>query len=93
VFDVARRYRTGSYPLHTVFQRPWLAKDRVDAQLAPILAACNSIWYVRARPWVDDYDGYITRALEARYLVAERAQFDGVNVIRFVRENPGLGTP
>jgi uncharacterized membrane protein len=85
VFNVARRYRSGGEGVYHVFARPWLPKPRVDAQLAPMFEACDSLWYVRARPWVDDYDGHVSRSLESRYQVAEQARFDGVEVLLMTR--------
>jgi 4-amino-4-deoxy-L-arabinose transferase-like glycosyltransferase len=87
VFDVARRYRTGDYVLYRAFQRNWVDKSSVDAQLDPMFAACNSVWYVRARPWVDDYDGYLWRSLRSRYRVVEQTQFVGVKVFLMVKED------
>lgn len=88
VIHAAHRYRTGNYPIFTVFARPWLEKSRVDAQLEPVFAGCNSVWYVRARPWVDDYDGYVSRTLMSRYRVTEEATFDGVKLFLLVRPKP-----
>lgn len=85
VDEVVRHYRTGNYEVHVVFQRQWLARDRVDAQLASLFAACNSLWYIRARPWVDDWNNYVIDTLESRYRVSEQVQFDGVKVIHLVR--------
>jgi hypothetical protein len=87
VFDVARRYRTADYALYRAFQRRWVKKSSVDAQLDPLFAACNSVWYVRAREWVDDYDGYLWRSLRARYHVVEQTQFDGVKVFLMVKDD------
>jgi hypothetical protein len=40
---------------------------------------------MRARPWVDDYDGYVSAELHSRYNVVEETQFDGLTVFHFVR--------
>ncbi len=87
IFPVVERYRTRSDPLFHVFQRDWLAKPRVDAQLDPVFAACNSLWYMRARVWVDDHDGYVWRSLQEHYNVTEEASFDGVEVFHLQRKN------
>ena len=87
--DVARRYHTGTYPIYSVFQRDWVPKERVDAQLDPMFAACNSIWYVRAGEWVDDSDGYVLRSLRLNYRVVEETQFDGVKVLLLSRQDLG----
>jgi uncharacterized membrane protein len=86
IFRVVERYRRGEWPIYNIYNRETMARSRVDAQLAPLFAACNSVWYLRARPWVDDPDGYLTGELRARYTVVEQAQFDGLRVIHFVRD-------
>lgn len=89
VIRVVERYLEGNVPTYSAFQREWLTRDRVDAQLAPLFAACNSVWYVRARAWVDDYNDYLLHSVESRYTVVEEARFDGVEVFHFQRKNGG----
>ena len=86
VWQVAGHYYRGDVPIRYVFQRHWLPKARVDAQLEPVFAACNSFWYVRSRPWVDDADGYVWRAITHEYNAVEEAHFDGVDVYRMQRK-------
>jgi hypothetical protein len=89
VFQIVERYYDGPAPVKTVYGR--LPRASVDAQLDTVFAACNSMWYLRARPWEDDRDGIIWRAIAARYTEVERAQFNGVNAIHYIRKNGSAG--
>ena len=54
-------------------------------QLAPVLANCDTIWYVRARAWSYDPDGYISGLLHDAYPHSEVTDYDGVTVERLSR--------
>jgi 4-amino-4-deoxy-L-arabinose transferase-like glycosyltransferase len=91
VFQIVERYYPGPVPVKTVYARG--TGTSLDAQLDSVFAACNSVWYVRARPWEDDPDGRIERAVDARYRAVERQDFDGVKVTHYIRENPDDKSP
>ena len=86
VANIVARYATRNDPILGVYQRAWTPKERVDAQMSRLFAGCNAFWYVRARPWVDDADGYVWDQISSRYRQVEVANFDGVTVIHFERK-------
>lgn len=81
VNDIVQHYLSGDTPVYSVFQRDWLAKEKVDAQLERVFAGCNSFWYLRARPWVDDPNGYVLRQITDRCEKSEAIEFNGVTLI------------
>ncbi|MDH3198945.1 MAG: hypothetical protein OEO21_11980, partial [Candidatus Krumholzibacteria bacterium] len=88
VWHVVGRYYRGEAVTRSVFQRDWLPKPRVDAQLEPLFAECNTVWYIRARPWVDDADGYVLRRLAERYVSREVIEFNGVELMLLEASDP-----
>lgn len=67
----------------------------VEERLERRLAGCDSLWYIRARSWVDDPDGYILRYLDRTFTVGEVREFDGCSLIHYTgrREEPGVTGP
>jgi hypothetical protein len=55
-------------------------------ELARLVVQCSGLWYVRARPWVDDADGRILSEIDARYVREETLEFPGVSAIHFLRK-------
>jgi hypothetical protein len=58
----------------------------VQDQLARLFVQCDSLWYLRARPWVDDADGRVLAEIDARYVRGEALEFPGVSAIHFTRK-------
>jgi hypothetical protein len=84
VWQIVAHYQRGGAPLHYVYrQPPGLMERQIDA----LTAACDSFWYLRARPWVDDADGRVLAAIESRFDRGEAMEFAGVSVIHFSRRN------
>lgn len=86
VRDVVDHYLRARAPLYSVYNRPWVKVEQVDAQLERLFAACNSFWYVRARWWVDDPDGYVWREITSRYEQSQSIEFNGVTLIKLDRK-------
>jgi 4-amino-4-deoxy-L-arabinose transferase-like glycosyltransferase len=84
VWQIVQHYQRGDAPLHYVYRNP---PSLMERQLADLFASCGSFWYLRARPWVDDADGRVLAALEARYRRVESLEFAGVSAIHFSAEN------
>jgi 4-amino-4-deoxy-L-arabinose transferase-like glycosyltransferase len=82
VWQIVGHYRRTDAPVHYVYRDP---PHLMERQLAEMDAACAGVWYVRARPWVDDADGAVLAALESRYRRGETLEFPGVSVIHFTR--------
>lgn len=89
VKGVVMHYYEGYEEVHAVFNPPGQEKDRVDARLELMFAGCNSLWYIRARPWVDDADGYVLERIGTRYRQTELVYFEGVELFHFVAKNGG----
>lgn len=87
--DIVQHYLKRDVPVYTVIRQPWTTKAQVDAELREFFAGCNSFWYVRARPWVSDHDGYLSRQLALRYDQSEVVTFDGVALIHFYKKKEG----
>jgi len=84
VFHVVQHYYDGRAPVHPVFGEG-VPEESVTRQLDTVFAACNEVWYVRARPWVDDADGAIAAAFLDRYTLVETTRFHGVELMRLSR--------
>jgi hypothetical protein len=89
VTALVQHYYRGIEDVRSVFNPPGLARAVVDRRLAPLFAWCNSLWYIRARPWVDDGDGYVLERLSSRYRRSQVIQFDGVELIHFEAKKGG----
>jgi hypothetical protein len=84
VWQIVEHYQRTGAPLHYVYRDPPLLRER---QLEDLFASCDSFWYLRARPWVDDADGSVLAAVEARCRRRETLEFAGVSAIRFSPKN------
>jgi hypothetical protein len=84
VFEVFEHYFTRPNPVRPVFASARIPRESVDRQLASALAECDGVWYVRAREWANDPDGYILDSLGQRMTPLQTIEFDGVTVFRFV---------
>lgn len=82
VWQIVNHYRRTDAPVHYVYRNPPTMMER---QLAQLDDECDGLWYVRARPWVDDADGAVMAALESRYRRGESIEFPGVVAIHFTR--------
>ncbi|MCH7549965.1 MAG: glycosyltransferase family 39 protein [Candidatus Krumholzibacteriota bacterium] len=87
VWQIVEHYAQAGAPVEQLFRRTWLPMDRVDAQLDELFAACNTFWYIRARPWVDDPDGYALDMVRDRYREMEVEEFNGVTIFLFEARN------
>lgn len=83
IFEVFEHYFTKDNPVHPVFAAPRVSKESVDAQLADAVADCSNVWYVRARPWVNDPDGYLVDTLDARCSRLQLIELEGVEIYRY----------
>jgi hypothetical protein len=84
VWQIVAHYQTTGAPLHYIYRDP---PGLMDRQLDTMVSSCSSFWYIRARPWVDDADGKVLSAIEARYTRDEAMDFPGVSVLHFVAKN------
>jgi len=84
VWQIVAHYQTTTTPLHYVQHEPPGLSQR---QLQFMYSWCPSFWYLRARPWVDDPDGRVLTAIEARYRSDARMTFPGVTAIHFISKN------
>jgi len=88
VYNVVTHYYHGPAAIHVVYRRT-APSDQVERQLEDVFAACNTLWYVRARPWVSDGDGYILKRLLERFDMLERVEFNGIELFRYeVKKEP-----
>ncbi len=86
VTGVFRYYFEGASPLYTIWAPPGTPRSRIDKQLDKIAAECRTVWYVNAREWVHDPDGYVSDVLDSRYRVTQEIDdFDGVSLKKFER--------
>lgn len=84
VWQIVAHYQRTDAPLHYVYRD---APAVMDRQLNATFKECESLWYIRARPWVDDADGRVLDAIESRYTSTETLEFPGVAAIHFIRKN------
>jgi hypothetical protein len=84
VWQIVAHYQRTEAPLHYVYGDP---PGTMERQLEELFSSCVSLWYVRARPWVDDADGRVLSALDSRYRRAEVLEFPGVSALHFVPKN------
>jgi hypothetical protein len=86
VTEVFQHYYSGPNPVHSVFAPLGTPRDRVDRQLEELLANCDTVWYLRAREWVDDPEGYLLDVLDSRFVMVESHNFEGVKVFLYRRQ-------
>jgi 4-amino-4-deoxy-L-arabinose transferase-like glycosyltransferase len=92
VKEVVAHYLETPRTVRSVVSRPGTPKATVEARIDEAIGRCRSLWYVRARPWVNDSNGSILRILHEKYAVDEKREFDGVQLFHFVeRPNGGEG--
>jgi uncharacterized membrane protein len=85
VWQIVEHYARTDAPIHYVYRHP--PDDQVmQDQLARLVVQCESLWYLRARPWVDDADGRVLSEIDARYARQETLEFPGVSAIHFVHK-------
>lgn len=83
VWQIVERYARDDVPIHYVYREP---AQVMQLQLAELFVQCDSLWYLRARPWVDDADGRVMAEIDARYVRGETLEFPGVSAIHFTRK-------
>jgi predicted membrane-bound mannosyltransferase len=86
VKGVVEHYLDNSFPIYSVNAPRKAPRNRIDRQLDGVFNECASLWYFRARPWVDDPNGYVLNALESRYDIKVQKEFEGVRLIHFARK-------
>lgn len=80
VFHVARYYAPSGMNLMMYF-----GSGHRDEQISRVVATCNTLWYIRARAWVDDPDGYLLEHLADTYPKQQLVEFPGVELFRLTR--------
>jgi uncharacterized membrane protein len=80
VWQIVQHYQTGGEPLHFVYGDNPVAMRR---EMQDLFDGCPSFWYIRARPWVDDPDGRVLSAIEARCRATDTLRYPGVTVTRY----------
>ena len=88
VTEVFEHYYDRDTPLFKVSAPRGTSRSQIEDQLVPLFATCDSVWYVRAREWVNDPDGLVLGVLHGQGEAAESINFAGVTLIRFVQKNP-----
>lgn len=83
VWQIVQHYATGDAPVLYVYGEP---ESMMQDQLANLFVQCDSMWYVRARPWVADPSGRVLSEIDARYVRVETLEFPGVSAIHFTRK-------
>jgi hypothetical protein len=84
VWQIVQHYATSDAPVLYVYGEP---ESMMQDQLANLFVQCDSMWYVRARPWVDDPSGRVLAEIDARYVRVETLEFPGVSAIHFARKH------
>lgn len=62
-----------------------ISREELTLRLDDAIGDCDTVWYVRAREWVHDPQGYVLEELELRYHRSETRRYDGVTVVRYDR--------
>ncbi len=83
VWQIVDVYAVTDAPVLNVYGAP---ESMMQNQLARLFVQCDSFWYVRARPWVDDPEGRVLKEIDARYVRGETLEFPGVSTIHFTRK-------
>ena len=89
VRGIVYHYYRGIEEVHAVYNPDGLPERETDKRLRPLFAGCKSLWYIRARPWVDDPDGYVLGRLADRYRQTQVIHFNGVELLHFEPKNEG----
>ncbi len=80
VWQIVGLYANPATPVHYAYRHP---DPVMQEHFDRLVLQCESLWYVRARPWVDDADGKILSEIDARYVRGETLEFPGVSAIHF----------
>ncbi len=80
VWQVVEHYLTIDAPVHYVYSNP---PGLAARQLEEMFSACESFWYLRSRPWVDDADGRVQAEIDSRCETLDRFELPGVEVTRY----------
>lgn len=83
VWQIVGVYATGDARVLNVYSTP---ESVMQDQLATLFVQCDSFWYLRARPWVDDPEGRVLAKIDERYVRGETLEFPGVSAIHFSRK-------
>jgi predicted membrane-bound mannosyltransferase len=87
VIEVFEYYFDGPNPVRTVWNPPGAPRERIDAQMEKIFAECPTVWYVNAREWDHDRDGYLHDTLDSRCDATETIEeFPGVTITRYAQK-------
>jgi hypothetical protein len=86
VWQVVAHYQTNDAPLHFVYGDP---PGIAQQQLRELYDACDTFWYLRARPWVDDPNGGVLADIEKHCVALENMSFPGVQVTRYQKRGGG----
>jgi hypothetical protein len=85
VFEVVEHYYDGPAQVHVIYPPNAAPTMSHDAQLAPVFANCDRVWFVRAREWVAEPNDEILERMNAAYRVTERVEYDGVTLFLMTR--------
>lgn len=83
VWQIVGVYATTDAAVLNVYSTP---ESVMQDQLARLVVQCDSFWYLRARPWVDDPKGRVIAEIDERYVRVETLEFPGVSAIHFTRK-------
>ncbi len=81
VTEIVEHYFYGPNVIYSVYAPPGTAPEKVDKQVQDVFANCDTVWYIRAREWADDSNGYLLELLGQNYEISERIVLDGVTVL------------
>jgi hypothetical protein len=84
VWQVVQHYQAGDNAVYYVYGEP---ASMMQDQLDHLFVQCESMWFVRARPWVDDPQGHVLEEIDAHYVRGETLEFPGVSAIHFTRRH------
>jgi 4-amino-4-deoxy-L-arabinose transferase-like glycosyltransferase len=84
VWQLVEHYARSPAPVFYVFRDP---PGIMQDQMRQVFLQCDSLWYIRAREWVDDADGRVLAEIESRYSRVDTMEFPGVSALRFARTN------
>jgi uncharacterized membrane protein len=83
VREVFTHYYDKEAEIYGLFTPPGTKKEVVEKRLNRLFAGCNSFWYVRAREWDDDSEGYILDILSHRCQILETVELTGTKLLHF----------
>ena len=83
MWQIVELYANPATPVHYIYRK---SDPVMQEHFERLVLQCESLWYVRARPWVDDADGKILNEIDARYVRGETLEFPGVSAIHFTAQ-------